>query len=308
MQTQTVNPRIQQVIFGTTRNVINGFILERQSRGLSKRTVAYYIEKLGYFCKYLDDLHVVDIGEISPEIIRQYLIFLSNSHNAGGVHSIYRAIRALFNWWEFETGGDFKNPIKKVPAPRFNTDPLPGISIQDVMKMVDACSSDFAIRDKSIILTLADTGLRASEFISLDIQDIDLITGQISVKHGKGNKSRTVYAGRKCRQMIRKYLKTRNNLSLISPLWAISEGERISFSGLREIIRRRAKDAGLKEPGLHDFRRCFAITMLRNGCDLITLSRLMGHSNLEVLKRYLLISKSDLENTFRATSSIDHHN
>jgi len=306
METKLSNQRIQQIVYGTIRNVVNGFILERQSRGLSKRTISYYIEKLNYFCEYLDGLDVVDIREISPEIIRQYLFQLSNSHTPGGVHAIFRAIRALFNWWEFENDGDFKNPIKKVSAPKFRTEPLPGISIQDVIKMVDACKSGMAIRDKPLLLTLADTGLRASEFISLDIQDIDLITGLISVKHGKGNKPRVVYVGRKCRQMIKRYLKSRENLHLNSPLWVTNEGERISFAGLREIVRRRANNAGIKQPGLHDFRRCFAITMLRNGCDLITLSRLMGHSGLEVLKRYLALSKSDIEDIYRTTSPIDH--
>lgn len=81
----------------------------------------------------------------------------------------------------------------------------------------------------AILLTLADTGLRASEFVDLDLQDIDLITGQISVRHGKGGKPRIVFAGRKCRQMIRRYLKSRDKLTINSPLWPTIEGERISY-------------------------------------------------------------------------------
>ena len=306
MQTKISNQRIQQVIFGTVRNIVNGFVLERHSRGLSKNTIEFYIVKLGYFCNYLDGIGVEQIGEISPEVIRQYLVHLSHTHNPGGVHSIYRAIRALLNWWEFENDGDFRNPIKKVPAPKYHIEPLPGVSIQDVMKMVDSCKTKSAIRDMAILLTLTDTGLRASEFIALNIEDINPLTGQIQVKHGKGGKSRIVFAGRKCRQMIRRYLRSRDKISINSPLWVTKEGERISFNGLREIIRRRAKKSGIKTPGLHDFRRCYAVTMLRNGCDLITLSRLMGHSGLEVLKRYLAITQSDIENIYQTTSPIDH--
>ena len=106
--------------------------------------------------------------------------------------------------------------------------------------------------------------------------------------------------------MIRRYLKTRNNTKLNTPLWISIEGERISLNGLREIIRRRSKNADVNTPGIHDFRRCFAVTMLRNGCDLITLSRLMGHTGLEVLKRYLALSNMDMENIYRVTSPIDH--
>ena len=306
METKIDNQRIQQVIFGTVRHVINGFLLERQSRGLSKRTVEYYAEKLGYFCQYLDGVAVNTIGEISPELIRQYLLFLSTTHNPGGAHSIYRAIRALLNWWESENDGDFKNPIKKVSAPKVRNDPLPGISLENVKKMIEACKTGLALRDKAILLTLVDTGLRASEFIALDLKDINLITGQINVRMGKGGKSRIAFVGRKSRQMIRKYLRSRVSLVDNLPLWITHEGERISYNGLREIIRRRSRDAGISAPGLHDFRRCFALTMLRNGCDLITLSKLMGHSGLEVLKHYLALTNIDLQKIFSTTSPFDY--
>ena len=86
METKWIDLRIQQVVFGTVRNIVNGFILERKSRGLSKRTVAYYVEKLDYFCRYLDEIGVINVEEITPEILRQYLLYLSNTHNPGGCH------------------------------------------------------------------------------------------------------------------------------------------------------------------------------------------------------------------------------
>jgi integrase/recombinase XerD len=72
-----------------------------------------------------------------------------------------------------------------------------------------------------------------------------------------------------------------------------------------QMIERRAKDAGVDPPGLHDFRRCFALEMHRNGCDNITLSRLMGHSSLEVLKRYLDQTDSDFQKVHVKTSPAD---
>lgn len=306
METKKLEHRIQQVVFGTVRNIINGFILERQSRGLSKRTIAYYAEKLDYFSRYLDELGVVNIEEVTPELIRQYLLYLSNSHNPGGIHTIYRAIRALFNWWESENDGGFHNPMRKVKAPKLVIEPLPGISIQSIIKMVDSCKTDLFQRDIAVLLTLVDTGARASELLSLNLDDINFITGAIQIKHAKGNKSRTVFIGKQCRTALRRYNKSRSDLTSISPLWITKENERLTLSGLRQIIRRRAKDAGIKEPGLHDFRRCFAITMLRNGCDLISLSRLMGHSSLEMLKRYLAIATSDCEIAHKRASPVDN--
>lgn len=77
-------------------------------------------------------------------------------------------------------------------------------------------------------------------------------------------------------------------------LWKNSQGERLTYDGLRQIIRRHSQDADIPTPGLHDFRRCFAFSMYRNGVDNITLARLMGHSSLEVLKGYLDIQDYDL--------------
>jgi len=75
---------------------------------------------------------------------------------------------------------------------------------------------------------------------------------------------------------------------------------------LREIIRRRARDAKTEEPGIHDFRRCFAIEYLRNDGDIFTLQRILGHSSLEMMKRYLAIAKADCESAHRKASPVDN--
>ena len=150
-------------------------------------------------------------------------------------------------------------------------------------------------------------GARRAEVVSLNIEDVDFIIGTVHIKHGKGDKFRIVYLGRKSRKALRKYVKNRlNNLSPNSPLFATEEDSRLSFSGLREIIRRRSVAAGIKEPGLHDFRRCFAVQMLRGGCDLVTLSRLMGHSSLVVTQRYLYLVDDDLQNGHQLAGPIDN--
>lgn len=176
-----------------------------------------------------------------------------------------------------------RNPINRVKIPTGNNQPLPGITMEDVRQMLHACTTNMALRDKALLMALVDTGAIRAEIIALSIEDVNLISGTVQIKHGKGSKSRVVYLGRKTRRVLRRYLKSRlDELGFNSPLIATQEGTRLSLSGLREIIRRRAKAAGIKEPGLHDFRKCFAVQMLRGGCDLVTLSRLMGHSSVTI--------------------------
>lgn len=95
-------------------------------------------------------------------------------------------------------------------------------------KLLNTCGSDeYGFRDKAILLTLVDTGLRASELTSLNLDNINLVTGEIVVFHGKGDKARFVYLGKKSRQTLRRYIKVRK--SEISPLFLSRYSERLDY-------------------------------------------------------------------------------
>jgi integrase/recombinase XerD len=89
-------------------------------------------------------------------------------------------------------------------------------------------------------------------------------------------------------------------------LWVTEDqNTRLAYGGLRALLERQAKMAGIGIPTAHSFRRAFAITMLRNGTDLVTLARLMGHTNLKVLQRYLKQLPEDLQDAHRKASPVD---
>jgi site-specific recombinase XerD len=93
-----------------------------------------------------------------------------------------------------------------------------------------------------------------------------------------------VYLGKKSRQYIRKYFKLRKDED--PALWVTHPrfgSRRLSYDGLREVLSRRATNAQVEEPSLHDFRRAFALAMLRNGSDIHTLEKLMGPEGISVL-------------------------
>ncbi len=102
-----------------------------------------------------------------------------------------------------------------------------------------------------------DTGARASELINLYIKDINPVTGVMVIKNGKGGKSRNAYLGRKSRRALRKYLKLlKDNYG---PLFLNRYSERIAYDGLRGIMERLAKRAGVQKPSIHSFRRYWEI-------------------------------------------------
>ena len=160
-------------------------------------------------------------------------------------------------------------------------------------------------RDRAAMLALLDTGARASEFTALDVGDVNQGTGAVLIRHGKGDKSRVTFLGAKARRELARYLRRRGEQSPSAPLWATKTGARLTYHGLRSVVQRRARAAGVRAPGLHDFRRAFALLALRGGVDLVSLQRLMGHSGLDVLRRYLAQTEADLRAAHAKGAPVD---
>jgi len=287
------------------RSEITAFLVDRQARNLSPRTVQFYDEKLAAFAAFLSSLGISSISDLSADHVRSYLLFLeSNGHNAGGRLAAYRSIKAFIRWLSFELDDPaLLRLIAKIPAPRASSDPLPGVSTSDIRALLSTCDRSFCgQRDRAMLLTLLDTGLRKSEFVALDVSDLDLKSGGLLVRSGKGNKSRTVFVGSKARREITRYFRFRSDEP---PLWLTLNGSRLSAAGLRQVLRRRADQAHVPVPQVHDFRRAFALESLRNGCDLVRLMRLMGHSSTRVLQRYLHLLDDDLRLAHQLSSPAD---
>ncbi len=123
---------------------------------------------------------------------------------------------------------------------------------------------------------------------------------------GKGGKPRVVYLGKKSRKALRAYLRQRNDQG--AALWVSQNGERLTYGGLRSLFRRRATTAGVKVPSLHSFRRYFALSMLRAGVDIFSLQKLMGHADLQVLRRYLAQTNQDTLEAHRRGGPVDNAN
>ncbi len=307
VKTAAVRTATYQIIDGDVRNVVNQFLIAARSRSLSPATITFYTRYLEVFCQFLDDQEVKMIDELNADIIRNYLLHLEDlGHNPGGIHGHYRCVRALLGWCEEEMDGEYRSPMRKVKPPKLQIKPLPGIQLENVLKMVDQCDNRLGIRDQAILLVLTDTGARRAEFVYLNVADVDLYSGETRILRAKGGKFRSVFLGDRSRRALKKYLRTRPNIRPESPLFISEDGSRITFDGLKSVIRRRAAAVGIKAPGLHDFRRCFAITMKRNGADVVTISRMLGHASLEVTKRYLAQDTSDFKTAHERYGPIDN--
>ena len=264
---------------------MEGFLVDRKARGVAPGTLRFYKAKLRLFAGFCEGQAVTSISQITAGLLREYLIYLERGHNAGGRHAAYRTVRAFLYWYEAEVEG-WRSPTRKVRAPKVRTEVLEPVPLDVLSQMVRVCNA----RDAAILLCLLDTGARASELLALNVEDVDLVKGEVLIRNGKGGKPRSVYLGRQSRRALRRYLSHASG-----PLWLTRGGERLSYDGLRAILIRRAGQAGVSPPSAHAFRRTFALSMLRNGTDVFTLAKLMGHEGIGVLQRYLKQTNADTE-------------
>jgi integrase/recombinase XerC len=274
---------------------VEAFLVDRKARNLARGTQEFYRDKLKLFLRFCSTQAITGIDQITPGTIREYLLWLEeNHHNPGGIHAHYRAAKTFLTWWadEVEPEG-WKNPFRKVPAPKLGKDPLDPASMKSIQEMLKHCDSRSLLgtRDRAILLSLLDTGARASEFVAMNLADYDQVSGSVLIRQGKGRKPRMVFLGQRSRKAIRTYLRHRADKCPV--LWVNNENEPLTYWGLREIVRRRAKDANVKPPTLHSFRRAFALAMLRKGVDIFVLQKLMGHADIQVLRRYLAQTDED---------------
>jgi integrase/recombinase XerD len=292
----------------TLAREIEEFLVDRRARQLSPRTIAWYDEKLRLLARFAVDQGVASLQELTPALVRRYLLDLAETHNPGGVDGMYRALRALVNWYgdEFEPAG-WRNPLRKVRPPKVPERVLEPVSLRDLEAMLTACpgNTELGCRDRAILLGLLDTGCRASEFLALCLGDVDFASGACQVCSGKGGKPRMVRLGEQARTALQAYLARRSDLGSVAPLWATRTGTRLTYSGLREIMRRRARRAGVTTPSLHAFRRGFALGCLRSGMDIFALQRLMGHADISILRRYLAQTHEDLLRAHMEHSPVD---
>lgn len=305
MDTQTKQvSTLTFTVASSLRAWADAYIVARKSEGAVRGTVRNYGKILPGFVTFCEASGANSPLDLTPDILRRWLVSLERM-KPGSRRAYYIIAKAFVNWWAREEEPlNWRNPFAKVAAPKVPQDILPAAGIADIEAMVAACNQGHhAERDKAILLTLLDTGLRATELCALDVADVDPFGGQLTVKMGKGGKSRAVFLGQRARRVMRAYLKTRGEKP--GALFLSNENRRLSYSGLRQITKRRAADAGVKAPPLHSFRRAFCLAMLRSGTDLLTLSRLMGHSGLNLLAKYAAQNTDDLRAAHAAGSPVD---
>jgi integrase/recombinase XerD len=172
----------------------------------------------------------------------------------------------------------------------------------EVQQVLKAC---LTLRDRMIILLLADSGIRKAEACALNWGDVNFECGLIRVLRGKGGKYRRVVIGDITRQILLDYRETGNH-GPHDPLIQTRTGTRMTLSGMQSVFMRISERAGLKVTP-HALRRTFATLSHRAGMDLLELQALMGHASLEMTKHYIHMLDDDLLEAHKEHGPVDKY-
>ena len=172
---------------------------------------------------------------------------------------------------------------------------LRALSTSEIESLIKSCheqNNSIGKRDAAVIAILRCGGIRRQEIIRLSLNDLDVVTGELAIRRGKGNKYRLVYLTPEASAMIKDWLKVRGNKpgALICP---VNKGGNINLrsfasdgDGIYKLVKARAITAGVKHFSPHDFRRTFCSDLLEFGEDVFTVQELARHASPATTAKY----------------------
>jgi integrase/recombinase XerC len=276
------------------------FLISCKVDSLSPKTIHGYTQILRAFIKHCRKEHIDSAQQITTDAMRGYILNLQARMKPVSVSDHYRTIKRFLNWLCAENVLTV-NPMARIRPPKVPKQVMQAFTADHIHRMLMVCGDSFAgSRDLAILLTFLDTGLRLGELAGIQMGDLDPDKGTIMVT-GKGAKQRKVRMDGETQKAVLRYLLRRRakrdedikkgrKPENWPCLWVTEERRPITPDGIRQIIKRIGKRAGVTGTGLkvspHTFRHTFAILSLRGGMGEFALQRLLGHETLTITRRY----------------------
>lgn len=324
---KVLNDILQKKSSRGLEKLVYGYRLSSLSEGKSVNTVAIVEAAVRYLEEFLAERGLpTDVTEIGANELRQFSVYLrerprfahhrftrpqTGQLSGHTVNGYMRALQAFWSWLVREDLVD-DNPFDRIKIPKAPKKVIPIFTeeqLRQIFEGIDITSS-VGYRDYTIILTLLDTGIRCSELTGLGLTDVNLDSRLLKV-WGKGSKERLVPIGAKVQKAIWKYLnryRPEPAIPRYDQVFLTHEGYPLSKDRLEAIVERYGKKAEIigVRVSPHTFRHTMAVTFLRNGGDVFSLQRILGHSSLEVLRGYVNLAQSDVSRVHQRNSPADN--
>ena len=279
----------------------------QQERRMSVNTMEAYLRDVQEFISFEAKRGMTDILETSSTEIIAFLHELKiGGKSAATVNRKLASVRAFFNYL-IKEGLIRNNPTSDIKSPKIERKELEYLTLEEVDKLLGTPDdSTRGIRDRAILEVLYATGIRVSELIEANLEDINLRMGFITCA-GQNSKARIVPLGRPARAALETYIYDARKLLLKdnteeTALFVNYYGNRITRQGLWKVLKEYGAKAGIENrltPNI--MRNSFAVHMLQNGADLKSLQELMGHEDITATQAYLSVTKNRIKDVYDKT-------
>lgn len=271
-------------------------------KGLAQLTLKAYAQDLKGFANWLHD-QGVKLQHASQANIQGYL---SRRFSSGAsARSNARLLSTLKQYYRYlvKKGDRIDNPTALIAAPKVHQVLPPTLSEEDISKLIDSpdTKSSYGLRDRCMLEVMYSSGLRVSELVSLQVNQINTRLGLVRLT-GKGNKERVIPIGEEALFWLTRYLEIARpqlvrDTVINDALYLSSRGSAITRQAFWQHIKKYSLNAGIKTIySPHSLRHAFATHLLNHGADLRTVQMLLGHSSLSTTQIYTHIAQARLQN------------
>ena len=268
-------------------------------KNYSNNTVESYIRDIRYFLDYINK----EIIDISKKDIEEYITFNLTNYNESSLNRMISSIKGFFKYLSLYKGfinisEDIECLKRKKALPKY-------LSIEEVDNLLDIpLNNAFDYRNKAILELMYASGLRASELINLDLQNIDLTNMVVNV-YGKGKKERIVPLSKLAVNYLDIYINNYRQQLFVKGndpkdiLFLNNHGLRMTRQGLYKIIGKIAQEKNItKEITPHVLRHSFATHMIECGADIRSVQELLGHENVITTEVYTHLANNFIKNSY----------
>ena len=284
-------------------NSVEDFLIYvKESKKMSENTVVSYRRDLKGMLSYFEKQGIESLEKVTSTNINSYILFLEkNGKSPASISRSISSMRAYFRYLLIH--GVIKGePTEKITMPKVEKK-VPSVitagQIEDIIKAANG-SDPKSIRDRAMLELLYATGMRVSELISLNVDDINLQLSYVICRNAK--KERVIPFGNKAKQSLSKYL-SKARLALMQDnnmfLFVNCFGKQMSRQGFWKIIKEYANKAGIKEEiSPHTIRHSFGAHLIGNGADVKSVQQMMGHVDIASTEVYRRMESENLRSVY----------
>ena len=268
-------------------------------KGYQPKTVSRYRKVVSMYCKMAG---ISMLHQATPETINQFFLHGRTARlwKPATFHNYYMTLSAFFRWCR-KHGYMTDDPLALIDLPKLPKQLPKNLTKEAAFTILDAIENDVYAhaflrrRNYAIFHLFLLTGLRRSELLQLRLADVDIEGLTVRVRRGKNVKDRNIPITMELSQTLILYLEERRKLrkSCSAFFTSFTLDAPFTVSGLEKLVRKLRKQSGVRFY-VHQLRHTFATLMLEGGCDIYSLSRMMGHSDISTTTVYLSASVEHL--------------